>query len=46
MKCDFAIPVPGVIAIAAGLTVVSFFLALTQTRRIRKIEAYDMLVAE
>ncbi len=46
MKCDFAIPVPGVIAIAAGLTVVSFFLALMQTRRIRKIEAYNMLVAE
>ena len=46
MKCDFAIPVPGVIAIGAGLTVVSFFLALMQTRRIRKIEAYNMLVAE
>ena len=46
MKCDFAIPVPGVIAIALGLTVVSFFLALMQTRRIRKIEAYNMLVAE
>ena len=46
MKCDFAIPVPGVIAIAAGLTAVSFLLALIQTSRIRKIEAYDMLVAE
>jgi hypothetical protein len=46
MKCDFAIPVPGVIAIGAGLTVVSFFLALIQTGRIRKIEAYNMLVAE
>ncbi len=46
MKCDFAIPVPGVVAIAAGLTVVSFFLALLQTRRIKKIEAYNMLVAE
>ncbi|WP_034449141.1 ABC transporter permease [Butyrivibrio sp. AE2032] len=46
MKCDFAIPVPGVVAIGAGLTVVSFFLALLQTRRIRKIEAYNMLVAE
>ena len=46
MKCDFAIPVPGVIAIGAGLTVVSFFLALMQTRRIRKIEAYNMLVSE
>ena len=46
MKCDFAIPVPGVVAIGAGLTVVSFLLALLQTRRIRKIEAYNMLVAE
>lgn len=46
MKCDFEIPVPGVIAIGAGFTVVSFFLALMQTRRIRKIEAYNMLVAE
>lgn len=46
MKCDFAIPVPGVIAIGAGFTIVSFFLALLQTRRIKKIEAYNMLVAE
>ena len=46
MKCDFVIPVPGVVAIGAGLTVVSFLLALLQTRRIRKIEAYNMLVAE
>ena len=46
MKCEFAIPVPGVVAIGAGLTVVSFLLALLQTRRIRKIEAYNMLVAE
>ena len=46
MKCDFVIPVPGVVAIGAGLTVVSFLLALLQTRRIKKIEAYNMLVAE
>ncbi len=46
MKCDFVIPIPGVVAIGAGLTVVSFLLALLQTRRIRKIEAYNMLVAE
>lgn len=46
MKCDFAIPIPGVAAIGAGLTVVSFLLALLQTGRIRKIEAYNMLVAE
>ncbi len=46
MKCDFVIPVPGVVAIGAGLTFVSFLLALLQTRRIKKIEAYNMLVAE
>ena len=40
------IPVPGVVIIASGLAIVSFFLALLQTRRIKKIEAYNMLVAE
>jgi hypothetical protein len=34
------------VAIGAGLAVVSFFLALLQTARIKKIEAYNMLVAE
>ena len=46
MKCDFAIPVPGVIAIGIGLTIVSFLLALMQTRRIKNIEAYNMLTSE
>ena len=46
VKCRFDIPVPGVVIIASGLAVVSFFLSLLQTRRIRKIEAYNMLVAE
>jgi ABC-type multidrug transport system permease subunit len=46
VKCDFSIPVPGVVIIGVGLAVVSFALALLQTRRIRKIEAYNMLVAE
>lgn len=46
MKCNFPIPVPGVVMIAVGLAVVSFFLALLQTRRIKKIEAYNMLIAE
>ena len=46
MKCNFPIPVPGVVIVGAGLAVVSFFLALLQTRRIKKIEAYNMLVAE
>ena len=46
MQCSFDIPVAGVVAIGIGLAVVSFFLALLQTSRIRKIEAYNMLVAE
>ena len=46
VKCSFSIPVPGVIIIGVGLAAVSFALALLQTRRIRKIEAYNMLVAE
>ncbi len=46
MKCDFAIPVPGVIAIGIDLTIVSFLLALMQTRRIKNIEAYNMLTSE
>ena len=46
MKCNFPIPIPGVVIVGAGLAVVSFALALFQTRRIKKIEAYNMLVAE
>ena len=46
MKVNFDIPVIGVVIIGAGLAVVSFLLALMQTARIRKIEAYNMLVAE
>ena len=46
MTCNFDVPVIGVVAIGAGLAVVSFFLALLQTARIKKIEAYNMLVAE
>ncbi len=46
MECDFAIPVLGVALIGAGLVAVSFALALLQTRRIKKIEAINMLVAE
>ena len=46
VKCNFSIPVTGVVIIGIGLAAVSFALALLQTRRIRKIEAYNMLVAE
>lgn len=46
VKCNFAIPVPGVAIIAVSFAVVSFVLALLLTGRIKKIEAYNMLVAE
>ena len=46
VKCNFAIPVPGVATIAVSFAVVSFVLALLLTGRIKKIEAYNMLVAE
>ena len=46
VKCNFTIPVSGVVIIAVSFVIVSFFLALLQTRRIKKIEAYNMLVAE
>jgi ABC-type antimicrobial peptide transport system permease subunit len=46
MKCNFVIPIAGVVIIFICFTVVSFLIALFETRRIRKIEAYNMLVAE
>ena len=46
MKCNFVIPIAGVVIIFICFTVVSFMIALFETRRIRKIEAYNMLVAE
>ena len=46
MQVNFNIPVIGVVIIGIGLVIVSFVLALAQTSRIKKIEAYNMLVAE
>jgi hypothetical protein len=46
MQVNFDIPVTGVVIIGIGLAIVSFVLALIQTARIKKIEAYNMLVAE
>ena len=46
MKCDFPIPVAGVVLIGAGLILIAFLFAILQSRRIRKIEAYQMLVGE
>lgn len=46
MKCTFTIPILGVIIIAATMIIVSFLFAIFESRRVKKIEAYNMLVAE
>ena len=46
MKGNFAIPIPGVILISITMILVSFIFAVFESRRIKKIEAYNMLVAE
>lgn len=43
MKCTFAIPVPGVIMIGAGLVILAFCFAVFQARKIKNIQAYQML---
>ena len=45
-KADFDIPVPGVAIIAVCVNVLSFAFALFEARKIKKIEAYNMLIAE
>ena len=46
VKADFDIPIPGVAIIAAGIIVLSFLFALFESRKIKNIEAYNMLIAE
>lgn len=46
MKCNFYIPAAGAAIVGIGLAIASFVVALVQTRRIKKIEAYNLLVAE
>ena len=46
MKCNFDIPAAGAAIVGIGLAIASFVVALVQTRRIKKIEAYNLLVAE
>ena len=46
MRADFDIPVPGVIIVGAGVIAVSFLFAVFEARRIKKIEAYKILIAE
>ena len=46
VKGKFPIPIPGIILIAACVILLSFFFAVFEARKIKKIEAYNMLVAE
>ena len=46
MKCDFSIPVVGIILIAIFLIALSFGFAVFESRRIKKIEPYNLLIAE
>ena len=46
VKCSFVIPVPGLAAIVLGVIAVSFLFALFEARKIKNIEAYNMLLAE
>ena len=46
MKCNFVIPVGGVVIIGCGMVLLSFAIAMWQAGRIKKIEAYNMLVGE
>ena len=46
VKSNFIIPIPGLAAIAIGVIVISFIFALFEARKIKNIEAYNMLLAE
>ncbi|MBR4010263.1 MAG: FtsX-like permease family protein, partial [Clostridiales bacterium] len=46
MKCTFAIPIPGIIIVGAGMILLSFVFAVLQAKRVKKIEPYQMLIAE
>ena len=46
VRANFTIPVAGMLIISASVIVLSFLFALFEARKIRKIEAYNMLIAE
>ncbi|MBR5348030.1 MAG: ABC transporter permease [Lachnospiraceae bacterium] len=46
VKSAFDIPIPGLVLIGVGVIVLAFLFSVWQARRIRKIEAYNMLLAE
>lgn len=46
VKSNFTIPIPGIAIIGAGIIAVSFLFAVFEARRVKKIEAYKILIAE
>ena len=46
VKSAFDIPIPGLVLIGVGVIVLAFLFSVWQARKIRKIEAYNMLIAE
>ncbi len=46
VKSRFDIPIPGVVMIAIGMILISFLLAIFESRKVKRIEAYTLLVAE
>ena len=46
VKCTFDIPVIGLVIIGVGITVIAFGFAVLRAGKIRKIEAYNMLLCE
>lgn len=46
VKSNFVIPIPGLAAIALGVIVISFLFAMFEARKIKDIEAYNMLLSE
>ncbi|MCR5324273.1 MAG: ABC transporter permease [Lachnospiraceae bacterium] len=46
VKASFDIPILGLLIIGAGVVIVSFLFAVFEARRIKKMEAYRILIAE
>ena len=46
VKAAFDIPMTGMVIIAVGITAISFIFAVFESRRVKKMEAYKILVCE
>ena len=46
IKANFVVPVAGVVLVGIFIVIVSFLFAVFESRRIRKIEAYELLTVE